>query len=133
MADHALAAQVLEQITDHPEHHDQSQWLAGTDRLSPDQPLACGTTLCVAGYAARLRGYTLSNEESGTVAFKGDADALPIETVARRELGLTPKDAKHLFHPVRSPDVVRAVLQQLADGADTIDWPAVISQCWDLR
>ncbi|MGI5143787.1 MULTISPECIES: hypothetical protein [unclassified Streptomyces] len=72
-------------------------WLAGTDRLSPHQPLTCGVTLCVGAYAARLRGYTLSVEDLGTVAFKDDTEALPLETVARRELGLTIVDAAYLF------------------------------------
>ncbi|MGI5143786.1 MULTISPECIES: hypothetical protein [unclassified Streptomyces] len=125
MADRDLAARILQQITDYPEQHDQAQWLEGIDRLSPDQPLPCGTTLCVAGHAAHLRGYTLSNELRGTLALKEGAETLPVEAVARRELGLTSRDAAHLFNPVLEPPEVRAALRQLADGADTVNWAAV--------
>jgi hypothetical protein len=126
-----LAARILEEIAEHPEHHRQDAWLGGTDRLAPGEPLTCDTTLCVAGHAVHKSGYFLSNEERGTEAFKDGIDALPVATVARRELGLSAEDAEYLFHHCRTRAEVLDALQQLADGADTIDQFAVFDKAGD--
>ncbi|AMS02634.1 hypothetical protein BJD55_gp132 [Gordonia phage Yvonnetastic] len=42
-----LAERILEQVTKHPEHHDQGIWGTKDD---------CGTNLCIAGWALVLSG-----------------------------------------------------------------------------
>ncbi|MGW9032235.1 hypothetical protein ACWGQ5_51280 [Streptomyces sp. NPDC055722] len=86
-------------------------------------------------YAARL-----TPEKSGTLAFKAsedgapaaDSEVLPVAAVARRELGLTDEDADYLFHPVRTRAEVLDALQQLAEGADTIDEYAIFEKAVKL-
>ncbi|MER6409359.1 hypothetical protein ABT269_39235 [Streptomyces viridosporus] len=120
-----LAARILRALTDHPDHYDQTNWLQGVDVLQPtdtltDGALDCGTTLCVAGFAAHLTGYTLTAAVR-TLAHRPGHPPAPVRNVARDELGLTDSDADWLFWGARRPEHARAALRQLADGADTID------------
>ncbi|MFF3959185.1 hypothetical protein ACFYY1_39225 [Streptomyces sp. NPDC001890] len=128
-----LAARILNQIQARPHQHDQSAWMGGALSLSPDAdltaPAHCGTTLCVAGYAAHFTGHTLQADvrsASGTtVAYKVEGEALKVSEVAQAELGLSTDDADVLFDPGTTQIEVLAALEQLADGATSIDWPAV--------
>ncbi|NWF27447.1 hypothetical protein HW130_14435 [Streptomyces sp. PKU-EA00015] len=123
-----LAARIRTEITQRPEHHDQAHWFTG-DVLRPDEdldaPAHCGTTLCVAGYAAHFTGHILL--PSGIAVLPNTSKRRYIERVAHALLGLTDSDADWLFHPLRAHDEVLAALGQLADGAAAIDTDAIAS------
>ncbi|KOT51163.1 MULTISPECIES: hypothetical protein [Streptomyces] len=125
-----LAARIRTEITERPEHHDQHYWFEGVDTLLPtddllDGALECGTTLCVAGYAAHLSGYALA----GSKAFKpGQTSSYRyIRFVAQEKLGLDREDADWLFATARTRGEVLAALGQLADGATCLDTDAIMA------
>ncbi|WP_330342639.1 hypothetical protein [Streptomyces sp. NBC_00557] len=125
-----LAARILHQITEYPEHYNQTYWLNGTDILFPHTDLNhsehhCGTTLCIAGHAAHLTGYTLTSDH----ATKPRHPTVSIYAAARAELELTEEDATWLFWGGRTPAQTRAALAQLAAGAPSID-QATIHATW---
>ncbi|MGP3953470.1 hypothetical protein [Streptomyces sp. 7N604] len=125
-----LAARILHEITERPQHHDQSYWIDGVDVLLPTDDLTtgtldCGTTLCVAGFAAHLTDYTVVfDADLLVVAHKPGHSATLVDHVARAELGLTASDAAWLFEARRTPAEVHNALSQLAAGANAIDRPA---------
>ncbi|WP_029923907.1 hypothetical protein [Nocardia otitidiscaviarum] len=81
-----LMARVLDQITRHPDTHDQSTW--------------CN---CIAGWAVRLAGGYVFRREPGSlrdgieVLNTATGTVEDIETVAARLLGLWDEEAKGLF------------------------------------
>ncbi|WND33988.1 hypothetical protein RI578_06625 [Streptomyces sp. BB1-1-1] len=81
----AVAAAVLDAIEAEPGAFDMSTWFwsSNATSLPPQQTPDCGTTMCAAGWAAHLTGWTLR----GTVATK-DGQVREIEDVARKALGL---------------------------------------------
>ncbi|MEU3899769.1 hypothetical protein [Streptomyces sp. NPDC045251] len=89
----AVAAAVLDAIEREPEAFDMASWFWQPEggALEPGQVPDCGTTMCVAGWAAHLTGWTLRNTQ---YAQKGDLVAA-IEDIGQRALGL---DRPHLFH-----------------------------------
>jgi hypothetical protein len=92
-----VAQQVLDAIELYDAAFDMDTWFytAGTGFLSPAETPSCGTTLCVAGWAAHLTGWTLIKAPGSRVyAVRGDRCAL-IPDAAREALGL-PND--ELFH-----------------------------------
>ncbi|MFJ5951363.1 hypothetical protein [Streptomyces noursei] len=127
MPDAELAARIRTEILERPEHHDQGMYLNGVDVLKPEDDLShgsrgsCGTTLCVAGFAAHLTGYTIELvaawQEDMVIAYKPGKDIRLIFDAAREELGLSNQDAVWLFWGNRTPDEVLAALGQLAAGA----------------
>jgi hypothetical protein len=61
------ARKVLEAIEANPEAFYMSAWFSVRDgevSLAPDAPV-CGTTMCVAGWAAHLNGWTLAIGDDG--------------------------------------------------------------------
>ncbi|WP_435279663.1 hypothetical protein [Streptomyces sp. 1222.5] len=97
--------------------------LQPSDRLT-DGDLDSGTTLCVAGFATHLTGYTLkaprTDHDEVRVSKPGQPSA-PIYEAACAELRLSDDDATWLFWGRRTPAQIRAALGQLAAGADGID------------
>ncbi|RNG26435.1 hypothetical protein EEJ42_14915 [Streptomyces botrytidirepellens] len=128
MPNATLAARIRNEINERPEHYDQHDWFSG-DVLRPDEdlnaPVHCGTTLCVAGYAAHFTGHVLL--ASGSAVVPDTSRRQDIEWVAREELGLTDADAEWLFHPMRTQEEVLVALDQLAGGAAGIDTEAITS------
>lgn len=122
-----LAARIRTEILERPEHHDQGMYLDGVDYLEPEDDLShgsrqgCGTTLCVAGFAAHLTGYTIElvtdGPEDEVIAYKTGVDIQPVFDVAREELGLSKDDAAWLFWGNRTRNEVLAALGHLADSA----------------
>ncbi len=95
----AVAAAVLDAIEKYPEAFDMNSWayLPDSDPLRPDETPVCGTTMCVAGWAAHLTGWTIS---SGTHQATKDGRQRWIEDVAQEALDL---DMPDLFHmPART-------------------------------
>ncbi|MCZ1012358.1 hypothetical protein [Streptomyces lydicus] len=118
-----LAARIITAIEKRPATHDQSDWMAGATRLTADEEVGCGTTLCVAGYAAHLTGYTLELA-SGVVRASKNGLTDYVDHVARTELGITADDAEDLFYGELDRDDVLAALRYLANG-ETIDWASL--------
>ncbi|MGC9540195.1 hypothetical protein [Streptomyces sp. UG1] len=107
----AVAAAALDAIEARPDAFNMLNWawLPGVTSLAPDETPACGTTLCAAGWAAHVTGWTIvhlqhehyvditvregDGTESSTLgdlfAQKGDKRRL-IGQVAEEALGLKP-------------------------------------------
>lgn len=89
-----LMLAVREQITSHPETHDQRDWARRGE---------CGTVCCIAGWAAVLAGEELAWDQEGrygtdhVARCDRDGEALPIGVVARDLLGLSVGESAALF------------------------------------
>ncbi|WP_051819243.1 hypothetical protein [Streptomyces sp. NRRL S-920] len=84
-----LLLAIREQITSHPEAHDQREWGVRTE---------CGTTHCIAGWAAVLTGATIDwrgSEGGHRVYLVDDEDP---EVYAAGMLGLDHDEAHSLFY-----------------------------------
>lgn len=111
----ALAGRILNKIETHPENFDMGSWYS---TASPSAPLLlpevdpeCGTTLCAAGWAAHLGGYTLIVDGG---AYLDPAHVLSVPVAARALLGLTDEQANDLFYASATGAVGK--LRQLAGG-----------------
>ncbi|MGW3152740.1 hypothetical protein [Streptomyces sp. NPDC001089] len=84
----AVAAAVLDAIEAHPKAFDMVTWYWPRARhtLPPEHTPSCGTTMCVAGWAAHLTGWALLPD--GVSASKA-GDTREIEDIAQDALGLT--------------------------------------------
>ncbi|MCC9154879.1 hypothetical protein LZP81_30935 [Streptomyces parvulus] len=93
----AIAAAVLDAVEQNPEAFDMTSWLylPDADLLRPNETPTCGTTMCIAGWAAHLTGWTLSNGAHGAHVATKDGRTRWIEDVAQEALGL---DMPDLFH-----------------------------------
>lgn len=72
-----LVRQIFEQIRLHPEEWDQASFV-------------CGTSHCFGGWAVAL-----TRPGEGSLYYRAEGD---VEKVAREALGLTPREAEHLFY-----------------------------------
>lgn len=101
------AKAVLDIIRMNPEQHDQSSW------EWKDREDECGTTRCVAGWAAHLHGYNVRNALVNTGMVRLGCKLLDIDTITGTQLfsGTSDKEAVH-------------ALEYLAKG-DSIDWKVV--------
>ncbi|MFJ6730031.1 hypothetical protein ACIQPQ_34540 [Streptomyces sp. NPDC091281] len=82
----AVAAAVLDAIEARPQNFSMHSWhwqANGDASLLPSEEPGCGTTMCVAGWAAHVTGWTLR----GSRGFK-DGDARDVEDIAQDALGL---------------------------------------------
>lgn len=119
------AALVLAEIEKHPDNFDVRDWvMARMDggsipmpyahrELPPDlHPAECDTTLCVAGWAAHLDGWTLQGD--GMCYRQHGPSYIPrsIEVVAAAYLGLSSQQADLLFYN-SPPGVAMAILRHL--------------------
>jgi hypothetical protein len=121
------AQRVLDFIVANPEVHSQSAWykvpegygrpLAPHNAASREKP-RCGTTLCVAGAACHVFGYTLT---AGNQAVSPDGRYELIDEVAQRLLGLTAPLQSWLFGTDRPEAEVRRGLELMASGHVPID------------
>jgi hypothetical protein len=85
-----LMLQVREQITAHPETHDQAHWAAKT---------ACGTTMCIAGWATTLAGMKLviDQDDDWIYLVEGPQGPQSIRETAGTLLGLDAREQIKLF------------------------------------
>ncbi|MCX4681403.1 hypothetical protein OG413_40105 [Streptomyces sp. NBC_01433] len=103
--------------------------LLGTTRLEARAPLH-GVTLNVPGIAVYLSGYAIErvngNDEDRDPEFEASTDneSGTVWEVADRLLGLNPADTDALFG-FPSSRAVLAALEQLAAGADQVNWSAI--------
>ncbi len=101
----ANAKKIYEIVTTHPESFDMAFWCENADidldRLKPeDEVINCGTTMCIAGWAAHLAGYTLvdgydavrGNEET-TISNAAMGELYGTQEALDRLFGMTNEDA----------------------------------------
>lgn len=105
-----MARRILDAIETYPDSFDMDNWYfnIGGNPLRPDQAPSCGTTLCVAGWAAHLSGWTLSNGE----AIK-NGEKRYISDVGAEALGLDDEASVNLFFG--SDSAAREILEEMAD------------------
>lgn len=92
-----LMLAIRQQITAHPESHEQRFWAQRTE---------CGTTYCIAGWAVTLTGKAMewrsrpgpSAEIEGAWRVSDLHGGRGISAVAADLLGLTGEEAESLFH-----------------------------------
>lgn len=83
-----------------PDHFNMAGFVMGDDRPGAD-PM-CGTTLCIAGWAAlQAPGVSLARTDDGETWFRLDVDRLAVvdvEGTATEWLGLDVEEAEWLFY-----------------------------------
>ncbi|MCX4826903.1 hypothetical protein OG883_45535 [Streptomyces sp. NBC_01142] len=103
--------------------------LLGTNRLEARVPLH-GVTLNVPGIVVYLSGYAIErvsgNDEDREPEFEAstDSESGTVWEIADRLLGLTPTDTDELFG-FPSSRAVFAAFEQLAAGAEKVNWSAI--------
>lgn len=105
-----LMLQVREQITAHPETHDQESWVSRTD---------CGTTMCIAGWATALVGMKVVEDADWTYLVQDPGSLSPvrhISVVAQELLGLSPREAGDLFSNGPTNAEALALLDRFIDA-----------------
>jgi hypothetical protein len=133
-----LMEEIRQQIMMYPGNHSQLSW-AGGESLSRKVPVSklldlgnhpCGTTVCVAGWAAILtapkKAYVYDNYL--WVGRKQYA----IGDIAQKAMGLTSAQANWLFNPYRGQDAVLWALKWLPDhqDADAADLSVAWGEEW---
>ena len=90
----AVAAAVLDAIERQPNTLSMGEWYHHPQSLAllPSAEPDCGTTMCVAGWAAHVTGWTLTNDHDAAK----DGQTQTIEFVATQALGLD-EDTNDLF------------------------------------
>lgn len=108
-----VAGAVLDAIEARPEAFNMSAWFSHprSRSLKPEQEPRCGTTLCVAGWAAHVTGWHLHAD--GVTGSK-DGAARDIQAIAQKALGLT---YPNLFYGT-ADDAIEG-LRQIAGRSDT--------------
>lgn len=111
--DYAVRARrVLEAIEIHKDNFDMYHWVffeGELDALEPNADPECGTTLCVAGWAAHLDGWRIRRSDS--LAEKNGI-VRPIANVGLQFLGLKSDD---IFFD-SDEEVAKTFLRELAKG-----------------
>jgi hypothetical protein len=106
------ARRVLEAIEIHKDNFDMYHWVffeGELDALEPNADPECGTTLCVAGWAAHLDGWRIRRSDS--LAEKNGI-VRPIANVGLQFLGLKSDD---IFFD-SDEEVAKTFLRELAKG-----------------
>lgn len=106
-----LAAQILEHITAHPEQHDQVSFGEKND---------CGTTACIAGWAALLTDnafFRKNSDDEWRMFLKPNGS---FESLGADLLGMEYDDAWELFYCLDN-EQAKAALGYVARGEE-IDW-----------
>lgn len=138
MPNEEAAARILRQIElernafDMAYFHSRDGWreLPSNDIIigfgDTEKRAECGTTLCIAGWAALDAGWKINyHREDGwvrkiTINPNGMAEEIPWEAEGRKQLGLSEHFAEFLFLTLANggDDAALAVLCQLAEGRD---------------
>jgi hypothetical protein len=113
-----LANDIIDLLESTDTIHRQSRWFTrqitddGDDGVNTvlrpgDDPTECGTTLCIAGAACHLTGWTLKNQHS-TLVYKGDVffSGDPA-SVAQTQLNLPTYIAEKLFYNTHNDSAMR--------------------------
>lgn len=153
----ALAERIESIVSWRPDLHDQGYWFASYDDknqrvfgdIKPEElPLKdilrevdeqleeehpCNTTLCVAGWAVVLNGYSLHRvpRQSGENHFmwhfyaEKDGKNFHIDELAMELLGLDMQDAEKLFSETISNEQALEALEYIVNGIP-IDWDEIV-------
>lgn len=105
---------VLDQITAYPDTHDQDNWA---------QETGCGTTFCVAGWAAAVHGGEfLKDYVSPYASFQSELnDRFEWRKAGKEALQIEEYVATELFSACAGPGYVTAILVAIASGVEP-DW-----------
>lgn len=111
-----LNRELLVKVVDHAlsaENWNQRAWYQAQDYRT-----LCGTSMCVAGFAAiEFAGWKPVMENSVAADYcTKDGYQKPIAQVAREELGLTRDEAGDLFHSRNNAEDIRQITQDILDG-----------------
>ena len=120
-----LMERVRQLIMMRPELHEQSHWLGGSEFSAPIAPITqaaengepCGTTACVAGWAALFAAPTDSLIERDS-CIEVDGMIRTVQMYAKEQLGLTDAQAGCLFTAENNRDDVLWMLKWLPDHPD---------------
>lgn len=122
MANRELLLRTLEYIREHPEQHDQSNYMSD-----------CGTTFCFAGWATILHtgkrpsldlvtpGATLwwVDEDTGEqIGYEGRVDGVPVYEFAKKILGLSELHADLLFLQALTMEMVAGTVDYILEKDD---------------
>lgn len=114
-----LAADILTAIELEPSGFHMRHWANSEfgHLLTPEQsPAACGTTLCIAGWALHLSGYSLETAKGTTHVLAEDGHLSLISDVATELLGLHDYEAEELFWCTHNTPLAKEMLKQVAAG-----------------
>lgn len=109
----ALGRQIYDQIAGHRESWDQDCWgfNIGND---------CGTTACVAGWAAHFTGWKSAVNTFDSTRVTKDGREMLTELVGEDELGLTPHQSRYLFNGDRTFEQVEDFLLDPEERAKSL-------------
>ncbi len=145
-----LANKIRTIIDMRPDNHDQGSWFyvyeGDKGKLSPDDvhvvellaevqeaeqngkdyrdfepSVSCAATLCVAGWACILEGYTLTEDDNETVVAEKDGVQTKVQEKAAELLGLDDDLANWLFCRTDDEMAIEA-LDELSDGEIPTDF-----------
>ncbi len=99
-----LLEQVMTHINDHPDVHDQENWVINPDQYDPSNIENCGTAACFAGWACLLSGHT--------------SKTVDVESKAVELLGLDWDDAAVLFYSENTREDLNLMVKDLMNGEE---------------
>lgn len=103
---------------------DQSMW-AAVERgksapESPESPISCGTSMCVAGWTCFLSGKEIdwrgAERDGGYLVASELTDGTPIEQEAQKLLGLNDYQVSDIFYCMDETEALRRIDNLLTDG-----------------
>lgn len=108
-----LLEQVMQQIKDHPELHDQGPFFSQKE---------CGTAACFGGWACLLSGYTPNRYGYFATAITPSGDIVQPWEEAQCLLGLSSEEADTLFSPSNTRHALEMMVKDLVNGAELQPW-----------
>lgn len=152
-----LADKIRSVIGMRPGNHDQGSWFyvyeGDTEKLTPEDvhvvellaevreneekgvdykdfepSVSCGATLCVAGWACILEGYSLMDDENKNIVAEKDGVRTKVQDKAAELLGLDVDLATWLFCRTDDETAIEA-LDELAEGEIPIDYRYEEDEC----
>jgi len=113
-----LAAEIVNVIKSNPDGHDQQSWGEGTD---------CGTTACIAGWAAFLTGKAhYEVDEHGGYSLLTENGFMDFDEVSAKLLELNQETADKLFFYYNNEGALKA-LEYIAAGED-VPWSELMAE-----
>lgn len=114
MANVELLERVMTFIEDHPDKHDQTEWLSGR---APDRNPAhwCATSGCFAGWAIVLSG-ALTEAEIGVQARESSAWCVLAPRIAQGILEISTEDRSVLFHGNNTRENLGLMVKDIVNG-----------------
>lgn len=91
----------------------------GVSYMSFEPEISCDATLCVAGWACILEGYTLVERGNDTFAEKGDEEPMLVMAKAGELLGLEDEVANWLFCSTDDDQAIEA-LDDMVEGNNPV-------------